>query len=167
MTQQTAKGIHYPESTDHTRLWEHFQTLATDVDGLITIGSAEAEDTASRTTTSTSYADATGGVFSCSVTVPPSGKVMVAIRCTQRNSSSTLNAITSWQAVGSTSGTVYSPNDTAALIVNGTNNISLCLTKRLTGLVPGETLTVSLKHRVNSPSTATCDYRNIDVWGLP
>ena len=166
MTQQTPKGITYPESTDHTRLWEHFQTLATNVDGLITINSAEAEDTVSRTTTSTTYTDATNGAFSASVTVPPSGRVMVAVRSTQRNSGS-LNAITSWRAVGSTSGTVYTENDTAALIVGGTSNLSLPLTKRLSGLVAGETLTITTKHRVNSASTATFDYRHIAVWGLP
>ncbi|MDX3353886.1 hypothetical protein PV703_11310 [Streptomyces sp. ME01-24h] len=35
MTQQTPKGITYPESTDHTRLWEHLQTLATNADSVI------------------------------------------------------------------------------------------------------------------------------------
>jgi hypothetical protein len=35
MTQNTSKGITYPQSTDHTRLWEHFQTLATTADGII------------------------------------------------------------------------------------------------------------------------------------
>lgn len=32
MTQDTAKGLTYPEATDHTRIWEHIQNLATDVD---------------------------------------------------------------------------------------------------------------------------------------
>lgn len=31
----TTLGITYPASTDHTRLWEHMQTMADDVDGLI------------------------------------------------------------------------------------------------------------------------------------
>ena len=165
MTQQTAKGITYPESTDHTRTWEHWQTMAEDVNDLITVAHGEAEDTTSRTTTSTSYTDASGGAFSLAITVPPSGVVMVAIRSTQRNSGS-LNTITSWQAVGSTSGTVYSANDTAAVIVGGTSNLSLSLVKRLTGLVAGETLTITMKHRVNSASTATFDYRHIAAWGL-
>ncbi|RKN38445.1 hypothetical protein [Micromonospora endolithica] len=30
----TSRGITYPSSTGHTRIWEHFQTLADDVDGL-------------------------------------------------------------------------------------------------------------------------------------
>ena len=31
----TPEGITYPDSTAHTRLWEHFQQLAEDVDDLI------------------------------------------------------------------------------------------------------------------------------------
>lgn len=167
MTQQTSKGITYPESTDHTRIWEHIQEVAQDVNGLITIASSEAEDTSSRTTTSTTYTDASGGAFSAAVTVPPSGSVVVSIRSTQRNSGS-LNTVTSWRGVGSTSGTVYTENDNAALIWSGggTTNLTLSLTKRLTGLVAGETLTITMKHRVSSASTATFDYRCITVWGL-
>lgn len=36
MTQQTPLGLTYPEAGDHTRMWEHFQTLAEDADGLLT-----------------------------------------------------------------------------------------------------------------------------------
>ncbi|NUP36030.1 MAG: hypothetical protein HOY76_03145, partial [Streptomyces sp.] len=35
MTQDTSKGITYPESTDHARLWEHLQALAEDADAII------------------------------------------------------------------------------------------------------------------------------------
>lgn len=35
MSQQTSKGITYPESTDHARLWEWLQTLATTADGVV------------------------------------------------------------------------------------------------------------------------------------
>ncbi|MFJ8153976.1 hypothetical protein [Streptomyces sp. NPDC094468] len=35
MTASTSKGIIYPQSTDHTRIWEHLQTLATGADGII------------------------------------------------------------------------------------------------------------------------------------
>jgi hypothetical protein len=31
----TPRGIEYPDSSGHTRLWEHLQTLAEDVDGLV------------------------------------------------------------------------------------------------------------------------------------
>lgn len=36
MTDTTPRGITYPEAGDHTRLWEHMQTLAEDADDLIT-----------------------------------------------------------------------------------------------------------------------------------
>jgi hypothetical protein len=133
---------------------------------LLTVRNAQAEDANTRTTTSTTYTDASGGAFSASVTVPASGEVGVEIRSTQRNST-TNNAITSWLGSGSTSGTVYSPNDTAALIVNGTQNQSVDLSYRLAGLVPGETLTVTTQHKVNSASTATFDYRLILLTGMP
>ncbi|QTD96960.1 hypothetical protein S1361_06325 [Streptomyces cyanogenus] len=35
MTANTSKGITYPQSTDHTRIWEHMQTLATTADNII------------------------------------------------------------------------------------------------------------------------------------
>jgi len=35
MTANTSKGITYPQSSDHTRLWEHLQTLATTADAII------------------------------------------------------------------------------------------------------------------------------------
>lgn len=35
MSLTTSKGIVYPESTDHTRLWEWFQTMGTGADGII------------------------------------------------------------------------------------------------------------------------------------
>lgn len=123
--------------------------------------STEQEDTtAGRTTTSTTFTDLSGGAFSASVTVPFSGTVLVTIRCTQRNST-TNNSITSFDASGSVSGSVYSASTTAAVIVTNTNNFSLTLQKRLTGLVAGETLTVTSKHRVNAASTLTADYRII------
>jgi hypothetical protein len=133
--------------------------------GIVTPASGQIEDTTSRTTTSTTYADAASGAFSLAVTVPASGNVRVDIRSTQRNSS-TFNTLTSWQAVGSVSGTVYTANDTAALVVGGTSNQSLSLCYRLSGLSAGETLTVTLKHRLNSASTGTFDYRQIVLTSL-
>ncbi|MER6534675.1 hypothetical protein ABT215_12870 [Streptomyces sp900105755] len=35
MTANTTKGITYPQNTDHTRIWEHAQTLATTADAII------------------------------------------------------------------------------------------------------------------------------------
>ncbi|MDX3527132.1 hypothetical protein P1P75_11930 [Streptomyces sp. ID05-39B] len=119
-----------------------------------------AEDTTTRTSTATAFADAASGPFSAQVTVPPSGRVIVTIRCTQRATGS-LNAFTSFNAVGSSSGTRYTENLTAALAVNGANNFSLSLRHPLSGMTPGETLTVTHKHRLNAAGTQTLDYRSI------
>ncbi|MFF9240114.1 hypothetical protein ACF1AL_14945 [Streptomyces sp. NPDC014801] len=120
-----------------------------------------AEDTTGSTSTATAYSDAAAGPFSASITVPPTGRVFVQVRCTQRASGSTINAHTSWRGVGSTSGTVYTENDTAAIVVTGANNVSLSLRHRLSGLTPGETLTVTTKHRLNTAGTQTLAYRSI------
>jgi hypothetical protein len=132
---------------------------------LLTANSAQSEDTTSRTTTSTSYTDASGGAFSAAVVVPSSGWVMVEMRSTQRNSAGN-NTLTSWNGSGSSSGTVYSANDTASLAVNGTQNQAVDLSYRLTGLIPGETLTVTMVHRVGA-TTGTFDYRQIILTGMP
>ncbi|MEU2450047.1 hypothetical protein ABZ605_08310 [Streptomyces sp. NPDC012765] len=127
---------------------------------------SQAEDTTSRTTTAGSYGNlATGGAFTASIVVPASGWVRVDIRVTQRNSGAN-NTITSWRATGSSSGSKYTENDTAALIIAGTNNFPVSLFYLVTGLVPGETLTVTLLHRVNA-GTGTVDYRQILLTGLP
>ncbi|MEU0675487.1 hypothetical protein ABZ330_21850 [Streptomyces sp. NPDC006172] len=140
-------------------------TLAFTPAGLNVSGTASddawAEDPATTTSTATSYSDAASGPLSATVTVPPSGRVIVNVRCSQRASGSTLNAHTSWRAVGSASGTRYTENDPAALVVPGTNNLSLYLRHPLSGMTPGETLTVTLKHRLQSAGTQTLAYRSI------
>lgn len=167
MTQQTPRGITYPESTDHTRLWEHIQEVAEDVDDILTIDRVQAEDTTSRTTSSNTYANASGGAFSATVTVPQSGSVFVSMRVTQRNSMAA-NTITSWNATGSTSGSLYANNDNAALINGQTYNLPSSLAYLFEGLVPGETVTVTMVHRVNNvSSTGTFDYRQIILIGQP
>jgi hypothetical protein len=136
------------------------------VTGTLNLANQFSEDTtAGRTTTSTTFANGSS-TLSRTITVPPSGKVWVYLRTTQRNST-TANTITSFNASGSTSGSVYTANDAAALIVPGAaigaNNLSLALTHLLTGLVAGETLTVTMQHRVNTASTGTFDYRSIGL----
>ncbi|MGJ5898540.1 hypothetical protein ACSCBZ_42380 [Streptomyces niveiscabiei] len=123
-------------------------------------GNGWAEDAVTTTNTSTTYADALSGVFSATCTVPPTGRVTVTIRCTQR-ATGTLNALTSWRATGTASGIRYAENDDAALVVPGANNLSLSLRHPLTGLAPGETLTVKTLHRLNSATTQTIAYRSI------
>lgn len=112
------------------------------------------------TTSSTSYGNLSSGAASATLVVPGSGKVWVEIRATGRNSSA--NSITSWIASGSTSGSARTADDNSALIVAGTNNVSLTMRHRLTGLTAGETLTVTIQHRV-SAGTGTWDYRSIAI----
>lgn len=141
----------------------HWRAGQTITDGRIDLANAQAEDTSTRTTTSTSFVDVS--TLSAAVVVPASGQVKVTLRATQRNSGAT-NTLTSWTGVGSTSGTVYSANDNAAVIVGGTNNVSLALTYRLTGMTVDETLTVTVKHRVGG-GTGTFDYRYLYLEGCP
>lgn len=143
----------------------HFRAGQILTAGLLTIESTQVEDTTSRTTTSGTYADASGGALSAAVVVPASGAVVVELRSTQRNSAAT-NTITSWSATGSVSGTLYTANDTAALIVTGTSNISVDLSYRLSGMSVGETLTVTMQHKV-SGGTGTMDYRVLLLTGCP
>lgn len=132
----------------------------------MSVESVQVEDTNSQTTTNTAYADLTGGPFAASLIVPASGAVMVEMRATGRNQEDGKNAITSWRAVGSASGTVYSPNDRAGLIVAGRNNVTLDFRYRLSGLVPGETLTATMLHRVNTTGIGGIwDYRVILIEG--
>lgn len=123
------------------------------------------DTTAGRTTTSTTFGNLSGGAFSTSVLVPASGVVTVSVRATGRNP--TANGITSYTAVGTVSGTVVSASDVEALVVSsiGANQPHM-LRDMLTGLSPGETLTVTTQHRVNTASTATYDFRQILLEGL-
>ena len=144
----------------------HFRAGQSLTAGLLNVESTQVEDTTSRTTTSGTYADAaTGGTFSAAVIVPASGAVVVEMRATQRNSGAT-NVITSWNASGSVSGTLYTANDTAALITQGTQNQPVDLSYRLSGMSVGETLTVTMQHKV-SGGTGTIDYRQMLLQGCP
>ena len=64
------------------------------------------------------------------------------------------------------SGTLYTANDTAALITQGTENQPVDLSYRLSGMSVGETLTVTMLHKV-SGGTGTMDYRLILLCGCP
>jgi hypothetical protein len=111
--------------------------------------------TAGRTTTSLTYVSVNS--MTGTVVVPASGRVRVLLRVAARNST-TNNSLSNVNVSGSTSGTIYTGVDAAALIVAGTNDVSLTLERIVTG-TPGETLTVTPVHRVNSASTMTIDYR--------
>ena len=79
----TPEGITYPDSTAHTRLWEHFQQLAEDVDDLIgplRIEAGEASLPFSSTTTAN-----VSVAFSTAFSAPPLAIMVtagnVAINC--------------------------------------------------------------------------------------
>lgn len=92
------------------------------------------------------------------ITVPPSGRVRAELRVTARNSS-TFTSLSVVNASGSTSGTVYTGVDAAAFGVTSTSDMTGTMWRVFTGLVAGETLTVTPVHRVASASTMTIDYR--------
>lgn len=118
------------------------------------------DDAATQTSSATAFTDLPAGAFSGAITVPPSGRVMVEIQCTQRAVAG-VNAITSFRAVGSVSGTVYTETTNPALIVAGATNVILGYRRPLSGLTAGETLTVTTKHRLSTTGTQTVDYRSI------
>ncbi|MFG3051912.1 hypothetical protein ACGFZP_13305 [Kitasatospora sp. NPDC048239] len=122
-----------------------------------------AEDTTTRTTTSTSLTTVAGSM-TCTLTVPPSGKVRVTLVTLQRNSS-TGNTFSSFRAVGTAGGTAFTETLTGAIGVTGTNNATGTIVRRITGLTPGDTLTVTPYHMVNS-GTGTYDYRYIMIEAL-
>lgn len=131
----------------------------------LNLDSVENEDATTSTTTSTSFTNLASGAFSASITVPSSGVVEAVLRTTSRNSGAN-NSITSWEMSGSVSGVVISPDSLSATIVGGTANFSLEQTRRVSGLSPGEILTVTSKHRVNTASTMTVDYRYLLLKGI-
>lgn len=172
----------YLQSADGTMAWgpgnaSRDTTLARTGNGQLTLTGSMAEtglapttvedSTAGRTTTSTSFVGLpVGTVMVGAVTVPASGRVRVYLRATFRNST-TANSFVSYSAVGSTSGTLHTANTGDALAVSGTANFSLALEKTFTGLVPGETLTVTPMHEVGAASTQTCDYRYLSLTPQP
>lgn len=92
---QTTQGLTYPDSAGHTRLWEHIQQLAEDVDALVgpnRTQSGEAELPFATTTTAN-----VAVVFDEPFSAPPKVTVTagnVAINC-------------SWSAVTATGFTAY------------------------------------------------------------
>jgi hypothetical protein len=135
----------------------------TAVGGITNLASAVAEDTTSRTTTSTSLTTV-AGLTAPTLTVPPSGRVKVTITVLQRNST-TGNVFTSFRAVGSSSGTNYTETLTGAISSTGSNNVTGTKIYRLTGLTAGETLTVTPYHMTNT-GTGTWDYRYVLLEGM-
>lgn len=149
----------YRAGADHLKTDDSF-TVGGTMNNLV---SSAAEDVTSRTTTSTSLVTV-AGLTPPTLVVPPSGKVRVTLITLQRNNGAN-NTFSSYRAVGSVSGTNYSETLTGSIGVSGTNNVTSTVTRRLTGLTAGETLTVTPYHMVNG-GTGTYDYRYILLEGM-
>lgn len=72
----TPKGLPYPSSSDHTRLWEHFQALAEAIDAIIPMRVWTSDDIAVNITNSAGAAEVTfpPGLFTQPPTVVACGR---------------------------------------------------------------------------------------------
>lgn len=76
----TSLGITYPASTAHTRIWEHVQTVADDVNTLLALPAmVEADGAASNAITATSFAAIPTTPVSASLVVPAGRDLLVAV----------------------------------------------------------------------------------------
>jgi hypothetical protein len=117
------------------------------------------EDTTTSTTLSTTYVNSSR-LLSLSLTAPASGRIetILAVRCD--NSTDGSNTLSDLSITGSSSGTIYSPNDIAACQWNHNLSAGPFSTARQVTCIPGETITVAAQHRVVS-GTGNFRYRSI------
>lgn len=116
------------------------------------------EDTTNRTTVSNSYVNGSG-TLSTTIVGPKSGQIDATlwVRC---DNSASANTLSSLAASGSVSGTLYTPNDNAA--IQWADNLSagpLIINQTISCAV-GETVTVTVQHRVVS-GTGNFRYRRL------
>jgi hypothetical protein len=114
-------------------------------------------DLTNRTVTSQTFVNGSS-TLSTTITAPQSGQieVTVGVRC---DNSAGANTLTSFDATGSSTGSIYTADDTPAIQWAGSVSAGpLTVTETITG-TPGETVTVTLKHRVSVPSTGNLRFR--------
>ncbi|MGV9888398.1 hypothetical protein [Streptomyces sp. NPDC003395] len=115
-------------------------------------------DTTNRTVTSQTYVNGSS-TLSAQITAPQSGQVevMIGVRC---DNSAGANTLTHYDASGSVSGVIYAASDdTPAIQWAGTTSAGPLTTVETINCTAGETVTVTLKHRVAVPSTGNLRYR--------
>jgi hypothetical protein len=141
--------------------WSPGDTITSDK---LNLASSFVEDLVGSTTTSTTYANSTR-TLSTSITAPASGRVEVilAVRCDSNPNTS--NALSDVLIVGSSSGTIYSPADVAAIQYGSASSAGPFITQRQVTCTPGETVTVTAQHRVIA-NTANYRYRGLTVKAL-
>ena len=116
---ETEHGIVYPESTDHTRLWEHFQNLAESVDALFDSipviqagisgqsapaassgGVSDVTVTFPKAFASTPRVTGTANSPWWTVTISNVSATAVTFRCRNVGSSSAITTAVHWHAIG-------------------------------------------------------------------
>lgn len=130
----------------------------------LNLASSFVEDTTAATTTSATYVN-TSRVLSTTITAPASGRVEVilAVRCDSNPNTS--NALSDVLISGTTSGTIYSPTDAAAIQYGSASSAGPFITQRQVTCIAGETVTVTAQHRVIA-NTANYRYRSLTVKSL-
>lgn len=120
-------------------------------------------DLTNATTTSTTYVNSSR-TLSLTMTAPISGKLeaTLSVRC---DNSGSFNTLSDLLIVGSTSGTIYSPTDTAATQWPGNTSAGPFITQQQAIAVPGETVTITAQHRVVG-ATGNMRYRSISAKAL-
>lgn len=123
----------------------------------------------SATTSSTSYGNSTVTV-STTLTCPPSGKVFVSGVVSQFINSNNLSLFSGVDATGSVSGSLRAVNDSNSMRwtlfdASDTGVASGTQTYIIVSANPGETITLTWKHRVTG-GTAQMDFRNISAFPL-
>lgn len=114
------------------------------------------EDTTNRTVTSSGYVNGSSAL-SDTIIGPQSGQIEVTfgVRC---DSSGGANTLSSFDATGSSTGTIYTANDAAATQWGDTSSAGPFSVTAVIPCTVGETVTVTLKHRVVS-GTGNLRYR--------
>lgn len=119
-----------------------------------TADAASAVIATSETTTSTTYTDLATVGPAVTLTVPPSGKVLVTVSCAVRNSGGS-DAFMSVDVTGTPA------DDTRAARSSTSGFIVSSVSMLRTGLTPGASLTFTAKYRTGAATTGTFAYRRL------
>jgi hypothetical protein len=170
----TSLGIEYPTSTGHNRLWEHFQTLADDIDALLVavrtnMTPVTFATATNQTTTSTSFV---AGSTECSVTLkaPQSGKFLVIVSGEIESTAGAEVASLSFEVRNGTTsaGSLFQAADAAtSLRVQNSDNLLASRVCLVSGLVSGNDYFLrTMLATSNAANTASAFSREITVQPL-
>ncbi len=124
------------------------------------------EDLTARTTTSTTYADASGGALTLSAVAPIAGSLMATL-CARVDQAASINVLSSYTLTGSVSGVLYAASDIRACQwANSSSAGPFSAVLKATGWQPGETVTMQAQHRIASAGTGNIRYRSLALEAL-